>query len=681
MRPGDAGVDGEVAERAGRSLLKTLEFAGGLEQLSAAHEAVSAYHGNNYLPLLEGFYRSHRPALFTLVDALEMEPTTADRSVLDAVEFIRANRNRRGDWIEEKTTHTRDGQQVTVAIDVNAFASAGWRKTLRAKDRPGMLSRRHLEVCVFSHLAAELRSGDIAVAGSDSYANLGAQMMSWEECAPLAAQFCEQAGIPAEASALVAFYRRQLSTTAAEVDAGYPANTDLTLEEGKPTLKRRKGADRRPSALALEQAVHQRLPERSLLDILTRAAYLTGWPRHLGPASGSDPKIRGDALGRYVLTAYAYGGNLGATEVARHMRGKVSAHELYTAGNKHSTADKVHKCSADVINAFTALDVAGMWGDGQVVAVDGSQVDTWENNLLAESHIRYGGYGGLAMRFVSDSYIALFSHFVPCGAWEAVYIIDGLLHNDSDVQPDTTHADTQGQSLPVFGLAALLGFELLPRIRNWHDLNFYRPDAATRYQHIDSLFGDNAIDWGLLERHWTDLLRTSISIREGRLSSVTLLRRLGNHSHKNRLYRAFRELGRVIRTVTLLRYLSDPGLREQITAVTNKTEAFHGYSEWLMIGGKLIGHNDPEHQERVIKFNELMANCAIYSTALDITDVVNQLAAEGHPVDTDDLATITPYITHTIRRMDDLVLNLSPPEEAPVTRLDLEPRVLFAPRT
>jgi hypothetical protein len=357
---GDPGVDGEVAERAGRSLLKTLESAGGLEQLSAAHEAVSAYHGNNYLPLLEGFYRSHRPALFTLVDALEMDPTTADRSVVDAVEFIRANRDRRSDWIEEKTTHTRDGQQVTVAIDVDAFASLGWRKTLRDKNRPGMLSRRHLEACVFSHLAAELRSGDIAVAGSDSYANLSAQLMSWEECEPLAAQFCEQAGIPAEASALVAFYRRQLSTTAAEVDAGYPANTDLTLEGGKPTLKRRKGADRRPSALALEQAVHQRLPERSLLDILTRAAYLTGWPRHLGPASGSDPKIRGDALGRYVLTAYAYGGNLGATEVARHMRGKVSAHELYTAGNKHSTADKVHKCSADVINAFHALDVAGM---------------------------------------------------------------------------------------------------------------------------------------------------------------------------------------------------------------------------------------------------------------------------------------------------------------------------------
>lgn len=77
-------------------------------------------------------------------------------------------------------------------------------------------------------------------------------------------------------------------------------------------------------------------------------------------------------------------------------------------------------------------------------------------------------------------------------------------------------ADTQGQSLPVYGLAALLRFELLPRIRNWHDLIFYRPGPNIRYQHIDSLFGPHAIDWRLLEQHWPDLLRTAISVREGR---------------------------------------------------------------------------------------------------------------------------------------------------------------------
>jgi TnpA family transposase len=35
-----------------------------------------------------------------------------------------------------------------------------------------------------------------------------------------------------------------------------------------------------------------------------------------------------------------------------------------------------------------------VWGDGRVAAADGSQIGTWENNLLAETSIRYGGYGG-----------------------------------------------------------------------------------------------------------------------------------------------------------------------------------------------------------------------------------------------------------------------------------------------
>jgi TnpA family transposase len=57
---------------------------------------------------------------------------------------------------------------------------------------------------------------------------------------------------------------------------------------------------------------------------------------------------------------------------------------------------------------------------------------------------------------------------------------------------------------------------------------------------------------------------------------VTLLRRLGDHSRKNRLYRAFRELGRAIRTITLLGYLSEPQLREQITKSPTTTKPSTG---------------------------------------------------------------------------------------------------------
>ena len=107
---------------------------------------------------------------------------------------------------------------------------------------------------------------------------------------------------------------------------------------------------------------------------------------------------------------------------------------------------------------------------------------------MSEYHIRYGGYGGIGYYLVVDSYIALFSRFIACGAWEGNTILDFVTENRSDVQPDTIHADTQGQSAPIFGLAHLLGIQLMPRIRNWKELHLYRPDPAHRYGHIDALF-------------------------------------------------------------------------------------------------------------------------------------------------------------------------------------------------
>ena len=63
--------------------------------------------------------------------------------------------------------------------------------------------------------------------------------------------------------------------------------------------------------------------------------------------------------------------------------------------------------------------------------------------------------------------------------YEALYILDGLLKNESDIQPNQLHGDTHAQSYTVFGLAYLLGIDLMPRIRNLKELNFYKPDAKT----------------------------------------------------------------------------------------------------------------------------------------------------------------------------------------------------------
>src|SRR3546814_12700214 len=112
--------------------------------------------------------------------------------------------------------------------------------------------------------------------------------------------------------------------------------------------------------------------------------------------------------------------------------------------------------------------------------------------------------------------------------------------------PRSTRTDTLFPYTPLFR----------SRIRGIKQLVFYKPDRKAKYGHINSLFTES-INWELIERHYPDMLRVAISIKAGRITPSMILRRLGVASRKNKLYFAFRELGRAIRTKFLLNYIND----------------------------------------------------------------------------------------------------------------------------
>lgn len=639
--------DGEAAARepgqGEARAVAAVEEAGGFAAQMRDIEEVTAYHGDNYEVLVHRFFRKDRAVMFDLV------ATSSDDSVLAALQHARAYHAARRDHIPLPPP-TDGGEEADSGL---GFASGNWRRAVTDRRRPGMVVRKHFEAMVFTYLAEELRTGDIAITGAGEYADWRANLLPWEECEPLLEGFCAGVGLPATAAGFTEHLKHAHLDAAAALDNGYEDNADLVIgEDGTPSLKRRRSAGAPEAAEKLAEAVARRMPERSLLSIVARTAYWLGWHHHFGPAGGSDPKIA-DPLGRYCMAVFTGGANIGPYEAARHISG-VSARELSMVRNRHIDLEKLNSAIATVVNAFNELDVVKAWGDGTTVAADGTQVETYIDNLLAETSIRYGGVGGIAYHYISDTYVVLFSRFIPCGVWEAVHLIEGLLANASDIQPSTVHADTQGQSAPVFALATLFGFDLMPRIRNFKDLIFFRPGEHLIYPHIDALFGErgrNVIDWKLIERHWQDLMQVAISISEGRLSSATLMRRLRSNSRKNRIYRVFREVGRSVRTVALLRYLADPQLRARITAATNKVESYNGFSHWLAFGNNgVLADNDPDEQEKLIKLNTLLANLVIFHNALDIMDVVRKLVAEGWLVTADQLGAMSPYLRGHISR-------------------------------
>ena len=149
----------------------------------------------------------------------------------------------------------------------------------------------------------------------------------------------------------------------------------------------------------------------SVLDVLWDTNEESHWTRHFGPISGSDPKLSNPAE-RYVITSFAYGTNMGATQLAKHMRGIVTEHEITFANRRHITSEKLEAAKTDLINRYHLYDLPKCWGDETIAAADGTQIELYENNLLSSYHIRYGSYGGIAYHVVSSLYIALYSHFL-----------------------------------------------------------------------------------------------------------------------------------------------------------------------------------------------------------------------------------------------------------------------------
>jgi TnpA family transposase len=642
-----AGASADTPEPAllGQQVQALIESRGGATALLEDCATIASYHSNTYQPLLWRFYKSHRKVLFQIMRLLTIRSTTQDQTLCKALEFVLENQRKRSEWLRGD-------------LDLS-FASDLWQRLIidRRRRKP-RLARRQLEVCVFVYAAYELKTGDLCVTGSAQYADYRAQLLSWEECAPRVADYCKALGLPTTPQAFVAGLVDWLTTTAAKVDQTFPANQQLRITpQGEPVLQRLRRQPTSPSLAPLRAALDLQLPQRHLLDIVRNVEHWTNWSRHFGPLSGADPKLE-NPRERYILTTFSYGTNIGPAQMARHLRGRVSAHQIWSVNLRHITAERIDAAIRDIVNCYSRFRLPRLWGDEKVAAADGTKFELYEENLLAEYHIRYDGYGGIAYHHVSALYIALISHFIVCGAWEAIYLLDGLEKNTSDIQPDTIHADTQGQSAPVFGMAYLMGIKLMPRIRNWKDLVFYRPSKGTVYQHIDSLFSD-VIDWQLIETHWQDLFQVVLSIKAGKVLPSMLLQKLSTYSRKNRLYQAFRELGRVVRTVFLLQYLSDTQLREQIQAMTNKVEAYNGFSKWINFGGEGVwAENDPAELEKRVKYNGLVANAVILQNVVDMTAALRTLAADGHTVKREDIAALSPYWTSHIQRFGDYVLNL-----------------------
>ena len=168
-------------------------------------EKVSAHHGNFWEVLLYGQIGRDRAVMFDLAEKLEFTATSEDSRVLDALAHAQRHQAARGEYI---TAFDEEGKEVDIS-----FATQNWRKAVVDKTRTGQFVRKHFEAMVFTALAEELRTGDVAVVGSEEYADWSEQLLDWEVVQEKLGSYLVEVGL-AEAGESAEFdakfFRRQL---------------------------------------------------------------------------------------------------------------------------------------------------------------------------------------------------------------------------------------------------------------------------------------------------------------------------------------------------------------------------------------------------------------------------------------------------------------------------------------
>src|SRR5271165_4360212 len=152
---------------------------------------------------------------------------------------------------------------------------------------------------------------------------------------------------------------------------------------------------------------------------------------------------------------------------------------------------------------------------------------------------------------------------IACTPREAGYVLGGILDNDTDLAIAEHTSDTNGFTEHLFGLCVLLGISFLPRLKDLPDQVLSRIGRDAGHGALQSLLRGR-INIALILEQWDELVRLAASLKDRLTPAHVVMQRLANASTANRLAGALTQLGRLMKTIHILRYVQDQPLRDAI---------------------------------------------------------------------------------------------------------------------
>ncbi|MBA3922645.1 MAG: Tn3 family transposase, partial [Nostocaceae cyanobacterium] len=627
---GEILIDPSKNNRDLRSLVFAIISPEQLEQDIAKVKALVRPKNDKYYDLMLTHWRHVRLFLPKLLDTINFEGTEAVQPIMLAWEFLRSIEGKKKPEMKNAPTDVINKSWVKLVMGVN-----------------GEIDRKAYTFCVLQRLRSALRRRDIFVQKSLRYCDPRAKLLQGAAWEAARAGVCRTLDLqPTFDSELVAL-KSQLDEAYLQTAVNLPNNTNVRIElqDGRDTLVLT-GLDKlpeSPSLNTLKEQIAAMLPLVDLPEVLLEINARTGFVKEFAHLSQTNARAEDLHISTCaVLLAEAC--NIGLEPLVRADVPALTRGRLSWVKQNYIRQETLIRANARLVDAQAQISLAQTWGGGEVASADGLRFTVPVRTINAGPNSKYFGVGrGITYyNFTSDQFTGFHGIVIPGTLRDSLFLLAGLLEQQTSLQPQEIMTDTAGYSDVVFGLFWLLGYQFSPRLADIGEARFWRIDKTADYGALNGI-ARNQINTELIASHWDDMLRVAGSLKLGTVSALDLMRSLQRGNTPSTLSKAIGELGRIAKTLYLLPYIDDETYRRRILTQLNRGEGRHRLGRGVLHGQRgEIRQKYREGQEDQLGALGLVVNVIVLWNTCYMDSAISLLQSTGTEMKPEDIARLSP---------------------------------------
>jgi TnpA family transposase len=626
----------------------------------------SALRARTRVRLRASYSSYYRRVIPELLQALEFRSSnTRHAPVIDALALMRR-------YTRRPNVRYYSGEE-TVPLD--GIVPADWRPAV-VEDRGAgttRVERIPYELCVLAALREAIRRREVWVVGAVRWRNPDIDLPADFDAHRVG--HYERLGQPLDPSEFITSLQGDLTAALRDLNDAIATNDtggiSIGVRAGRPWITVPKLAKQtEPANLErIKASVQARWGTVDLLDFLAETDH------HVGlidcfPSIATRETMPTDTLrARLLLVLFALGTNTGIKHVADGDHGHSEA-ALRHVRRLFVTKENLRRAIATLVNANYAARDPELWGAGTACASDSKKFGSWESNLMTEWHARYRGPGVMIYWHVEKGRLCVYSQLKSCSSSEVAAMMEGLLHHGTDVPIEANYVDTHGASDIGFAFTHLLGYSLLPRLKNIGAARLYLPDAglANSLPQLETVL-TRPIRWGLIAQQYDQMVKFATALKLRTAESEQILRRFTRPGPQHPTYTALVELGRAVKSVFVARYLRSEALRREINDGLQVVENWNSANGALFYGkDRELTGADRDSQEISVLALHLLQSALVYVNTLLLQRI---LADQPINLTVEDRRAISPLFWTHVRPYGTFQLHLD-------RHLDLDPHPVSA---